>query len=66
MALVDKNGNIVPPGSLMQWIEQLPEPFKTEYEALRQEGIANNFETEGFKKIFREFREANDLRSDDE
>lgn len=61
MALVDKNGNRVPQGALMQWIETLPEPQKAQYETLRQEGIAAGYETDGFKRIMREFIETNGL-----
>lgn len=61
MALVDKNGNRVPQGALMQWIEALPEPKRTEYEGLRQEGVAGNYETDGFKRIMKEFIETNGL-----
>jgi len=61
MALVDKNGVAVQPGALAVWIETLPEPKKSEYEDLRQAGVAAGHNTEGFTRIFQEFCAANGL-----
>jgi hypothetical protein len=64
MAIIDKNGNGVPHGSLAAWVQSLPEPKKSEYEALRQAGVAAGHETEGFKRIFDEFCTANGFVDD--
>jgi hypothetical protein len=55
MALVDKNGTPVQPGALATWVQTLPEPQRTEYENIRQDGVANGHETENYKRIFQEF-----------
>ena len=55
MALVDKNGTPVQSGALATWVQTLPEPKKSEYEALRQAGVAAGHNTEGFHKIMQEF-----------
>jgi hypothetical protein len=64
MALIDKNGAPVQSGSLAAWVQTLPEPKKSEYENLRQAGVAAGHETEGFKKIFQEFCAVNSLVDD--
>jgi hypothetical protein len=61
MALVNKSGVVVPSGALAAWIQTLPEPTKSQYEELRQAGVAAGHNTEGFKRIFHEFCVVNEL-----
>jgi hypothetical protein len=61
MALLDKNGVAVQHGALAAWIQTLPEPTKSQYEELRQAGVAAGHNTEGFKRIFHEFCVVNEI-----
>jgi hypothetical protein len=65
MAMIDKNGNPLEPGLMAVWIQSLPEPKKSEYEALRQAGVAAGHNTEGFARIFREFCDTNGITDTD-
>lgn len=58
MAFIDKNGNAVQPGALAAWVQSLPEPQRTEYETIRQEGVQAGHETEAFVRIWAEFATA--------
>jgi len=61
MALADKNGNRVAPSAFMEWIQTLPEPKKTDYEAVRQASIAAGEDSDAVIALMDEFAQANEF-----